>query len=1226
MIVSRKGLSRPKPLSIGHYPLLNLAIILSGCIGITGVANASEEENLELLEPASFSLEETNVESLEIDSRLEVTEKEVTETTEISQEEETLGETVIEQPLAPDEVRILAPEAGQKNSRSTNLIVQYNASSEVRVEINQKPLNPNLPTQIEQDEEQNLITQVWYNVPLQEGENVITVVANNGTPVTTKLTVEEAVIGQIQLFPAGDPRVPADGRSTITLEGSITDAAGELITEETFVTLTSSAGKFIGTDQDEDRPGFQVLAREGTFKAELQSNLEAQKVKIRAAVESFDLDNSLLEEDAITAARLNPQDRVTADLETYSQVEFITYLRPSLVSGVLNLRIGEAGTDFFGSRREFLNPTTMDDDFEADVDAAVFATGAIGEWLFTGAYNSERPLNETCDGITRLFRGPQECEKQYSVYGDSSSVEYLTPSTTSVYLRFERQSPVTGAEPDYFMWGDYYTTEFSRPSQLFTATTRALNGFKGNLSLGNLQLTALYSPDVDGFQRDTLVPDGTSGYYFLARRQLVPGSENIFIETEEINRPGTVISREALSRGPDYEIDYDRGTLLFRRPMQQLEFDPFGNTLVRKIVATYQFEGDTDGETDIYAGRVQYNFSQDLNQENWLAATYLYEDQGSQDFELYGADFLFNVGEKGRFIGEFARSHNNSPLTGNVAANAYRLELQGEVVKGVNARAFYRSVETGFANNATTSFTPGQTRYGAAILAQVAPTTTLQASFDREENFGVAPAVRTVPFDLFNPNTSLFNPGSEALPGTAINNDLTAISAGVRQKLGDAELNVDYVHRSRNDDAGNIFDSDSDQVVSYLNVPVTETIALRAKNEINLGDGEDPLYPNRTTFGIDWKVQPEVTMRLAHQFYDGGLLGDNSITSLETITEKRLGEDTYLYNRYALVGGYNGVTGQGSIGLGHRLTVAPGFRINLGYELVTSDISSVTAAGPRFAQPYAVGQSSSSLGVFGGEAYSVGFEYTANPDFQVSGRFEQRNGSGRENTVWNAAAAGKVTPGLTALFRFDQANTSNQILSGLGDTVKVKMGLAYRDPHDDRFNALLKYEYRRNPSIIPETLLFGSGTGSTDHVVSTDMIYAPDWRWEFYGKFAMRSSTTNLASNFSNSSSVFLSQLRATYRTGYNTDVALEGRWIGQPSTNFDEFGFAAEAGYYLTPDLRIGLGYSFGSVDDGDFDGYRSDGGPYLNLTLKVNELFGGFGRQRPVPAQQQESEVSNK
>ncbi|GAX40701.1 hypothetical protein NIES4075_16670 [Tolypothrix sp. NIES-4075] len=64
------------------------------------------------------------------------------------------------------------------------------------------------------------------------------------------------------------------------------------------------------------------------------------------------------------------------------------------------------------------------------------------------------------------------------------------------------------------------------------------------------------------------------------------------------------------------------------------------------------------------------------------------------------------------------------------------------------------------------------------------------------------------------------------------------------------------------------------------------------------------------------------------------------------------------------------------------------------------------------------------------------------------------------------------------------------------------------------------------------------------------------------------------------------------------------------------------KGGYYFTPDLRIGLGYAFG-VDDRDFTGYRSNGGLYLNISFKVNEFFGGFGRQKVVPRQQQESEV---
>jgi hypothetical protein len=92
-------------------------------------------------------------------------------------------------------------------------------------------------------------------------------------------------------------------------------------------------------------------------------------------------------------------------------------------------------------------------------------------------------------------------------------------------------------------------------------------------------------------------------------------------------------------------------------------------------------------------------------------------------------------------------------------------------------------------------------------------------------------------------------------------------------------------------------------------------------------------------------------------------------------------------------------------------------------------------------------------------------------------------------------------------------------------------------------------------------------------------------------------------------------------------DLAVEGRWIGQTVSASvstpSEVGFAVETGYYLTPDLRLGLGYSFGGIDDRDFTGYRSKDGPYFSVTFKVNELFGGFGRQRVVPPQQQESKV---
>ncbi len=1047
---------------------------------------------------------------------------------------------------------------------------------------------------------------------------------------------------RIEITPVGDPRVQADGRSTIKLQGQITDDKGQLLPEDLMVTLTSSAGKFVGADQDKDQGGFQVRAIGGEFTATLQSDIKPQQVKIRAAVEKIKT-RSAVGGSASLSPQLKPGDlsfpqqtdtslldRVgEAPIETYTQVEFTTYLRPSLATGIVNLRIGPGGTDYWGSFRDFLNPDKLGGT-QVDLTAAVFATGKVGDWLFTGAFNSERPINQDCEGRNRLFGGIQFCEQQYPVYGDSSTFTSTTPSIDSFYARFERSSSIVGADPDYVMWGDYSTQEFARASQLYTATSRQLHGFKANYNFGPLQITGLYANNIEGFQRDTIVPNGLSGNYFLSKRLLVPGSETVYLEAEEINRPGTVIERQQLFRGPDYEIDYDRGTLLFRRPILATELNPFGATLVRRIVITYQNEGGQDSK--LYGGRLQYNISQDLENKSFIGASFLQEDQGSQDFQLFGTDFLVSLGNVGKIVGEYARSNGNLVNGQDFNGSAYRLEAFGKLGDSLLGQAYYRAVEPNFTNNSTFSFTPGQTRYGASVLAKLTDTTSFNVAYDFEENYGTAAAGLNSLLGFFD----LFDPQPQARPGETVNNTLKTFRAGILQRLGVADVSLEYVNRSREDRISNRFSGDADQLVSRLKVPLTQSLTFQGQNELNLGNS-DPLYPNRTTLGLDWKAYPGVTLRLAHQFYDdSSLLPGNSITTLDTILDRKLSDDTSLIGRYSVLSAFNGLQGQGAVGLNHRWAVAPGLRVNVGYEYIFKNIFNGTAAGYQFGQYYAVGQTASSLGLFSGSVYSVGLEYTDNPQFQASTRFEYRDGDEGNNLVISAAAAGKLSPALTALVRYQQAGEANVFLPStvgvitdgirfqeLGDTANLKLGLAYRDPSSDKFNALLKYEWRQNYDSIPETQLTGST--ATGHIFSAEAIYAPDWRWEFYGKYALRNGVTFFDGDRYDAD-VNLAQLRATYRLGYRTDLAVEGRWIGQTSNsggNYNEFGVALESGYYLTPDLRVGLGYSFGSVDDRDFTGYRSEGGIYLNISLKLNELLGGFGLQKPVPKQEQESEV---
>ncbi|HBE18934.1 MAG TPA: hypothetical protein DDW51_15325, partial [Cyanobacteria bacterium UBA11367] len=1092
-----------------------------------------------------------------------------------------------------NQIKILSPTVNSVlDVPATSIIVQYPVGTKIELEVNGKKVDSSLIGRTETDTNTNLITQIWYGVSLQEGENIITAKIAGSLTEITSIKTEVRGAPQKLTVETIEAKVPADGRSTATVTGQLLDENGNVSNRDGVVTLAATSGEFEGPDADSEQPGFQVEAKKGTFIAKLRSPLQAETTTIRAT---------------------------TLDLEAFTQVQFETALRPSLMTGVLNVRIGARGTDYFGSFQDFL-PADGNNETRFDVNGAVFATGAIGEWLFTGAYNSNRPLNLDCNCDNRLFRSYQASEQNYPLYGDSSKTEVIAPSTDQVYARLERSSHVPNAGSDYVMWGDYHTNEFATRSQEFTSITRQLHGFKGNYNLGNLQVSAFYGNNVEGFQRDTVVPDGTSGYYFLSRRLLVPGSEDVFIELEELHRPGTVLQRERLSRGPDYEIDYDRGTLLFREPLLRTDVDKDGNVLVRRIVTTYQFESAGE-DTNIYGGRVRYHLSREFGKESWLGGTYLREDKGGRDFELYGADALISLGSKGSLIAEYAHSSNNSPELGVVTGSAYRVELQGQITPGLDARAYYRSADTGFANNATVSFVPGQTRYGAQLQARIGNTTNLRVQYDHEDNNGIAPEVSTTFDDLFNPR---FDP----IPGTQLDNSLTTISAGIEQKIGKATLGLDWIYRDREDRISDLSSTSSQlrlhsahALRSRFTLPITNNLTFRAQNELTLSSETDTIYPDRTLIGLDWRVHPGVTVGLAQQWFTRGQYAGQSLTSLDIKGDYNITRDTTLTSRFSILGGANGLTGEGAIGLKHIWTISPGLKLDLAYEHVFGDFFGNTAAGEKYPQPYAFGQGASALGFGDGDSYSVGLSYTNDPNFKASARFEHRTSSQGSNTVISASALGKISPALTALVSYHQANSANQTITDLGDTINLRVGLAYRNPYNDKFNALLRYEYRKNPATIPNTILLGSGTGSESHVFAAEAIYAPSWRWEFYGKYALRNSTTYLAEDLVGKSTISLAQLRATYRLGYKWDLVGEARWISQPSGDYSETAFLVEAGYYLTPNLRLAAGYSFGKINDNDFTGSRSAGGFYAGLTVKLNNLlgaFGGWGQQKVTPSQE--------
>lgn len=1083
--------------------------------------------------------------------------------------------------VSASEVEFLSPEAGAfLDIPATSIALRFPVGANIALLANGRVVDSSLVGRTETDPSTQLRTQTWYGISLLPGQNVLEIISTDTGEVLKSITL--SVRGQPDRLVLLSPTsIPSDGRSTATIRGQLVDEVGNVSRWDSLVTLQTSDGRFIGADQDPDRPGFQAAIERGEFSAELQSSLESHLVQLKASANG---------------------------LEAFSQIQFDTPQRPGLVSGVVDLRLGARGTDFYSGYRDFL-PIDEDNRSEFDVDAAVFATGNIGEWLYTGAYNSDRSLNENCRGESALFRASDsDCGNTYPTYGDDSYTDVVAPSLDSVYLRLERNSP-SFQGIDYAMWGDFNTEEFSVASQLFTATNRQLHGFKANYNLGDLAVTGLYANNVEGFQRDTIAPDGTSGLYFTSQRNLVPGSENVFLEIEELERPGTVLDRQSLSRGADYDIDYDRGTLLFNDPVMRTAVNDSGQLLVRRIVTTYQYEDG--GDTDIVAGRLQYSLSTEQGKESWIGATYFNEDQDSRDFSLYGADAQISLGENARITAEFAESSSRFDTSDDVGGTAYRLQAEGDFGNWLSGRAYYRSTDAGFANAATTSFVPGQTRYGAQVASRIGKDTSLRARYDHEDNFGTAPRVLTDVSDLLS---------GLNLPGRELDNSLTTYSVGVSQRFGRSTAEVDWIHRDRTDRLSDDRDISSDQIRSRLTTPVGKNLTLVAQNELNLSSEVDPIYPSRTLLGLNWEAMPGLNVGVNQVFYGGGGNDRGSATSIDVTGEHTFDSDTTIRGRMSTI---DGREVGGSIGLEQGIRLAPGLDLDLAYEKVFSTFGNSTAASTQFAQPFATGSGASALGLAGGETYSVGLSYTDNADFQASTRFEHRSSARGSNTVFDLSALGRVSPALTVLGDYRLASAANQRIEGVGTTSLLKLGLAYRKPQDDRFNALLRYEHRMNPNSIPTSSSLGSTTETQEHLLSAEAIYAPNWRWELYGKYALRNSRTSIngaGGEFSRSSTVQLAQARATYRLGYRWDAVGEARWVG--SRDFSETGFAVEAGYYPLPDLRVSAGYSAGATDR-DFGEDRNAGGFYVGVTAKLGGLLKGFGTQPNAPQQQRESVV---
>ncbi len=1081
---------------------------------------------------------------------------------------------------------------------TTPITVDAPAGYSIALSVDSRPVEANLVGRVSVDPQTGRVSRTWYGVPLAIGKNTIVAAMRGGDVRRGESLPQDSVSVQVCGPPArialrAQPwAAPADGRSVIHLVGKLVDAAGLVVRQSTTAILSTSAGEFVAGDAAPGQGGCEVPVRDGSFVVALKTGHEAQQVQVKARIGA---------------------------MEGAADLRFSSELRPMIGAGVLNLHLGRGGSDFFDGFDQLLQ-RDFGSGAQLSGDSAAFFTGTVlRDWKMTTAYSSSQNLNQNGYGTPGLAEAPQFEEQQYPVYGDSSQVTDLAPSSDHLYARLERGD-------DYALWGDYGTQEFTGPSQQLSGLSRELHAFKTHFDDGPVQVTAFYGNNAERFVRDTIAPDGTRGDYFLTQRPVVVGSETISLEEVDADYPGRVVSATALASGTDYEIDYDRGTLLFAEPILRTDIGADGRLLLRQIVATYQKDtvasnGSSlaSGGGGIYGGRLSLRLGESVAGEKTLGVTSVIENQGERRFTLNALDCLLPMAGAGTLTAELARSQAEGS-DASLRGSAYRFNFDSAATAKVSAHVYLQRTDSGFVNNATLSFVPGQTFYGADVNARMSAVSRLFAGWDAQHTD--ASSAHSDPLDfLGDASSSTSTTSADGLTQTtqsyAATSDRTAY-AGLEETLRKASLTVKLIDRQRSEDAlptgsaagtgtesstsatPGVGDGTSDQLQTRLLAPLTPRITLQALNISTFAGAVDPQYNDRTAVGANWQVNPSFALRATETHYQLGEYAGRNVLSLDSIVKQKVNGDFDVQQRLTVVSGIDGMQLESSTGCDRGWQIAPGLRAKATYERVSAGNALSGYTDPLATDSIAPAQAAEySLLTGSSTSYGASLDYTALRDLKVSLGLDDRHSSQGSNTVLSALVAGKLSPAITALARYESAQSANGSVVGLGDDSSLRVGLAYRNPSDDRFNALLHYDRRTQSSTgLLDNLSAGA---SRESVFAAEAIYAPDWRWEFYGKLAARSSGSQIDEGISAASTLVLAQERVTRHLTGRIDLAGELRQITQSGGIYRATGELVETGYYVTPDLRLAVGYSVGRVRDQDFQGAAQNGGLYMGVTMKL-------------------------
>lgn len=484
---------------------------------------------------------------------------------------------------------------------------------------------------------------------------------------------------------------------------------------------------------------------------------------------------------------------------------------------------GTYGHKTLSGNAESLSGAEADEKLFDDNRVALYAKGRIkGEYLLTVAYDSAKTTN---NGNTSNLKQAVDPNQYYTLYADATQPQFDAASSSKLYLKIEKNR-------FYALFGDYDTgltvTEFSRYS-------RTLNGLKSEYQDKRWSYNAFAANTAQANYRDEIPGNGTSGLYQLSASYLIVNSDKVHIETRDRFHSERIIASRMLTRYLDYDIDYNLGTLAFREPIPTLDSG------LNPVYIVAEYESNDPSDTRLtYGGRAAVKPTEQLE----VGVTRVHEGNIGATGDLTGVDATLRIDEKTRLKAEIAGSQRTTSGT-DTDGNAWKVEAIRED-KNLIGKVYARQEDSTFGLGQQSVQESGTRKIGGDARYKVNDNVTLQGEVYQQDVLETG-AQRNV-----------------AEARTEWRNKSLETHAGVRR--ANDELG-----------SGNVQLSEQLLAGAAWTMPDTRT-TLRAGAEVDVsGDGgQSSDFPNRYTFGGDYRLNSQSTLYAEQEFARGEDLAANT--------------------------------------------------------------------------------------------------------------------------------------------------------------------------------------------------------------------------------------------------------------------------------------------------------------------------------------------------------------